>query len=243
LASRVDIRVLKKQLKQKKSKAAAAAAQVQDLKTALAAQNKSIVHHLLEKLQKTGEKTVVTDDDDEDDADADVGTKPEDGPDVKDEVEDDDDVDQEEEEVKSGALVDQGDAEVDINEPSQSPVDEDADDDSVSDDDDEDMKQEGAPETNREPPKEELVHNRWSKRVRVNNDFNDDKPFVSDDFKVAFEERKRKQKEGGLLNGWEECDIADCFCKEEPLGLCESFDLTSRSLGLIRIHYSAALAF
>jgi len=51
--------------------------------------------------------------------------------------------------------------------------------------------------------------------VKVNNDFNDDKPFVADDFKVAFEERKRKQKEGGLLNGWEECDVEDCFCQLE----------------------------
>jgi hypothetical protein len=53
---------------------------------------------------------------------------------------------------------------------------------------------------------------------RTVTDFNDDKPVVAEDFRLAFEERKKRQREAGLLNGWEECDVADCFCKEEPLG-------------------------
>lgn len=214
MASRIDIRVLKKQQRQLKSKAAVAAAQAKDLKSALAAENKSIVHHLLEKLQNVGDETASADDD----VGADEGQKPERQPEVKEEAENNDD-DQDEDgttaEVDDKVVKDETD--VDQKESSQCPVgvnDNDTADEGVSDDDN----MEGAPETNRVPPKDELVHNPWSKRVKVNNDFNDDKPFVSDDFKVAFEERKRKQKEGGLLNGWEECDIVDCFCKEEPLG-------------------------
>ena len=221
LASRIDIRVLKKQLKQKKSKAAAAsAAQAKDLKSALEAQNKTIVHHLLEKFELAGkEATVDGNDADADEVDDDVRLKLEDVSEVKEEVEDDG-VEQEGEDDEA-TLDGQGELVSPEAEASQSDVNEDDDD----EDDDDEMKHEITPESNREPPKEELVHNPWSKRVKVNNDFNDDKPFVSDDFKVAFDERKRKQKEGGLLNGWEECDIADCFCKEEAHGQGENFAL------------------
>ena len=214
--------MLKKQLKQKKSAAVAAAvAQAKDLKSALAAQNKTIVHHLLEKFEKDGGEATADDHDVDDDAD-DVGTKLEELPEAK-EVEDEN-VDKGEEEHNAEADVksDQAEAEPGGNEASQSPDVDDGDDDDHADDDEE-MEHEGEPETNRVPPIDELVHNPWSKRVKVNNDFNDDKPFVADDFKAAFEERKRKQREGGLLNGWEECDIADCFCKEEPLGQGEIF--------------------
>ena len=62
------------------------------------------------------------------------------------------------------------------------------------------------------------VHNRWSGKFKIN-EFHEDKPVITDAFRKAFDERKRKQKEICLLNGWEECDVTDCFCKsEESLG-------------------------
>ncbi len=64
---------------------------------------------------------------------------------------------------------------------------------------------------------EENVHNSWSGKFKIN-EFHEDKPVISDAFRKSFEERKRKLKDACLLNGWEECDIPDCFCKEELHG-------------------------
>ena len=62
--------------------------------------------------------------------------------------------------------------------------------------------------------KPENVHNSWAGKFKVN-EFHEDKPVILDSFLKVFEERKRVQRECGLLNGWEDCDVAECFCKEE----------------------------
>ena len=57
------------------------------------------------------------------------------------------------------------------------------------------------------------IHNLWSeeKNHAPLPDLVHDKPFVSDGFKAALKERNKRE-----LAGLDVCDVEDCFCKEEP---------------------------
>ena len=56
------------------------------------------------------------------------------------------------------------------------------------------------------------IHNLWSeeKNHAPLPDLVHDKPFVSDNFKAALKERNKRE-----LAGLDVCDVEDCFCKEE----------------------------
>ena len=168
MPNRVDIRTIKRQQKKKSDET------FKDLKSALAAENKTIVRHLLEKFGKV-EKL---EEEDYDFEEPEEQTENE----VKMEVEEET-LEREETETKSDA----------------------------SEDEEEETEK-------RTEEKDENVHNRWTAGKSKPSEFDEDKAVIAEDFRIAFEERKRKQKETGTLNGWEECDIPDCFCKEELHG-------------------------
>lgn len=64
-------------------------------------------------------------------------------------------------------------------------------------------------------PESNITHNRNASSVSYRlADFHEDKPVISDSFKKSFEERKKHQNQHGLLNGYEECDVEDCYCRE-----------------------------
>ena len=161
-----------------------------DLKSSLAAKKKSISHHLLEKFEK-----VVSASDEEETEEAEQPLSVESS---KLEIKDDPD---EEMEVARDASGNEN-----------------VEDDDDEGSDEEESEDEGEVEDVVRGFKDEIVHNSWAKKIKINHDFNEDKPVIADDFKAAFDERKSKQKDGGFLNGWEDCDLPDCFCKEEPHG-------------------------
>jgi hypothetical protein len=144
-----------------------------DLKSALAAENKTIVRHLLEKFGKVEKVEEFDFEETEEETENEVKMEAEEETTEREETETKSDASEEEEEEE---------------------------------------------EKRQKEQKEETIHNNWTSGKFKPSDFDEDKPVVAEDFRIAFEERKRKQKEAGPLSGWEECDIPDCFCKEELHG-------------------------
>ncbi len=179
---RVDIRTLKRQKRLE-------ALQHKDLKTVLAEENRSITNHLLEKLTNK-----VVDDDSDEKSDKKSAGK------VKLSDLQPDHVEEPKTEVSE--------SEADVKAESQDETTTDGKTETESDDNDESKDEDYGIGENSE------LRNSWEDprtRGRMPIDISDDKPFVSQEFKLAMEAKRGTT----VLSGVDACDVPDCFCKIE----------------------------